>query len=70
MFVKPAPGVIVRDPATKRPLPPDGKDVPESNYWLRRLRDGDVSADASPVLDSPVPDMVEHDQIQDSEVTP
>lgn len=42
MRVKPAPGIVVRDPATKRALPADGADVPESIYWTRRLRAGDV----------------------------
>lgn len=32
----------VRDPATKRPLPAEGKEVRESSFWLRRLADGDV----------------------------
>lgn len=42
MFVRPAEGLQVRDPATKRLLPSDGKEVPESSYWLRRLKCGDV----------------------------
>lgn len=43
MRVKPArPGVIIRDPHTRRPLASEGADVPETSYWLRRLRDGDV----------------------------
>lgn len=37
MFVKPAVGLNVRDPVTKRHLPAEGKEVPESTYWLRRL---------------------------------
>ncbi len=43
MRVKPAdPNAVIRDPQTKRPLPPEGGEVPEDNFWLRRLRDGDV----------------------------
>lgn len=42
MFVIPAPGVMVRDPDTKRHLPAEGAEVPETGYWLRRVRDGDV----------------------------
>lgn len=42
MFIKPASGMHVRDPATKRPLPAEGKEVRESSFWLRRLADGDV----------------------------
>lgn len=42
MFVKPKDGLVVRDPATKRALPAEGAEVPETGYWMRRLRDGDV----------------------------
>ncbi len=43
MFVKPAPGLKVRDPKTKQHLPESGAEVPDSDsYWVRRLRDGDV----------------------------
>lgn len=43
MKVKPAtPDLIVRDPRSRLPLPPEGAEVPESNYWLRRIRSGDV----------------------------
>lgn len=49
MFVKPADGVMVRDPAHYRPLPVEGAEVSESTYWMRRLRDGDVvQAEAAP----------------------
>lgn len=43
MNVKPAdPTAIIRDPHTKRALPSSGAVVPESLFWIRRLRDGDV----------------------------
>lgn len=43
MRVKPAkPGAIVRDPDSKRPLPPEGARVSDTTYWRRRLRAGDV----------------------------
>ena len=42
MFVLPAPGRKVRDPITKKHLPAGGKEVPESTYWIRRIRCGDV----------------------------
>lgn len=44
MFATPAPGKRVLDPATREPLPAGGKLVPETSYWLRRLRDGDIVA--------------------------
>lgn len=44
--IKPAPGLIVRDLETFRPLAADGEDKPRwgwrGQYWMRRLRDGDV----------------------------
>ena len=42
MFVKPKTGSQVRDPVTKRHLPSEGKEVPSTTYWVRRLADGDV----------------------------
>jgi hypothetical protein len=46
MMVYPAPGRRVRDPHTKALLPETGRDVPDHDfYWLRRLRDGDVTAE-------------------------
>ncbi len=46
--IKPAPGLIVRDPVTYRPLAVEGEDKPRfSTYWRRRLRDGDVVLVAS-----------------------
>jgi len=42
MRVKPRDGLQVRDTLTKRLLPAEGGDVPETTYWLRRLRAGDV----------------------------
>jgi hypothetical protein len=42
MFVKPAPGLKVRDEISRLHLPAEGREVPESSYWLRRLASGDV----------------------------
>ena len=44
MRVKPAnPSAIIRDPNTRQQLPPQGGEVPDdSNFWQRRLADGDV----------------------------
>lgn len=43
MKVKPAnPGAVIRDPHTKRPLPEGGGTVPDTTFWRRRLRAGDV----------------------------
>ena len=42
MKVKCAEGRMVRDPVTLELLPPEGRDVPETQFWHRRVRDGDV----------------------------
>ncbi|WP_315751473.1 MULTISPECIES: DUF2635 domain-containing protein [unclassified Bradyrhizobium] len=47
IFLKPAPiaaggVVIVRDPLTGAPLAASGEWKTRSQYWTRRLRDGDV----------------------------
>ena len=42
LFVRPAPGARVRDPETKAPIPETGVDVPNTGYWQRRIRMGDV----------------------------
>jgi len=53
MFVKPAQGLSIRDPDLKDLLPEKGREVPDSPYWIRRLRDGDVVS--GPVKKSPEP---------------
>jgi hypothetical protein len=53
MLVKPAPGVLVRDPVSLLPLPPEGKEVPETTYWTRRLAEGSIT-------------VIQTDQISDS----
>jgi hypothetical protein len=42
MRIKPKQGYIVRDPQSHRPLAEAGEEKPRTQYWLRRLRDGDV----------------------------
>jgi len=49
MFVKPKNGLSVRDPVKGSPLPADGADVPDTIFWRRRLRDGDVTTTDKPV---------------------
>jgi hypothetical protein len=38
----PRAGVNLRDPVTKRHLPPEGAEVTLSSYWRRRIADGDA----------------------------
>lgn len=43
MHVKPkTPELVIRDPRSRTKLPPEGALVPDTSYWFRRLRDGDV----------------------------
>jgi hypothetical protein len=44
MFIKPAPGLVVRDPVTKTLIKTDQvfEVDPGDLYWNRLLRDGDV----------------------------
>lgn len=42
MFVKPIPDRTVPDPARGDSLPPEGRTVEPTQYWLRRIADGDV----------------------------
>ena len=42
MFLKPADGLKVMDPARRDYLPEAGRAVTLDNYWRRRLADGDV----------------------------
>lgn len=48
MFVKPASGLLVPNPEAAPGLPrhlaAEGADVPDTEYWRRRLADGDVVA--------------------------
>lgn len=49
MYVKPAPGLVIRDPDLYDLLPETGRDVPATDYWHRRLRDGDIVEAVAPV---------------------
>lgn len=42
MFVKPAKGRSVPDPARGDLLPSEGRNVEENNYWLRREAAADI----------------------------
>lgn len=41
-MVRPKAGLLVRDPVTGTPLPAEGREVPRSQYWLRRIEDRDL----------------------------
>ncbi|XZG71726.1 DUF2635 domain-containing protein [Chitinibacteraceae bacterium HSL-7] len=42
MFVKPVGDLVVPDPERGGVLPLSGAEVPETQYWLRRIEAGEV----------------------------
>ena len=42
LCVRPADGLVVRNPENMELLPPDGASVPDDLDWRRMIRDGDV----------------------------
>ena len=40
--IKPVKGMTIINPATMRPLPDEGADVPRNTFWLRRLQDEEI----------------------------
>lgn len=52
MYIAPAAGLIIPDPSMRGTpdyhLPPEGREVEPSEYWTRRLRDGDVEMAEEP----------------------
>ena len=42
MYVIPAQGLTIVDPDLKDRLPAEGREVPESGYWRRRIAEGSV----------------------------
>lgn len=51
VHVTPAPGRVVPDPEYGDNLPPEGRTVVRSPYWVRRIKDQDVTEDAAPAAD-------------------
>lgn len=46
IFVVPANGLTVINPANGQALPAEGDTVVRDTYWIRRLNDGDVTEGA------------------------
>lgn len=42
-LLTPRPGLVVRDPATRAPLPPEGENKRMNTYWQRRVQAKDVT---------------------------
>jgi hypothetical protein len=43
----------VPDPARGDALPPEGREVDATQYWQRRLNDGDVTESTAPTASTP-----------------
>ena len=43
MYVIPRKDFTIRDPDLRDYIPATGREVPDSGYWQRLLRDGDVT---------------------------
>ena len=53
IFIKPAPGMRVRNPDQNyQLLPPEGEYVPRSPYWAKKIRDRVVLVVAGPAAAS------------------
>ena len=49
LYLKPThPNLIVRDPVSRRALPADGGEVPDTPFWQRRLKDKSVEPTKRP----------------------
>ena len=44
-LIKPASGMLVRDPSTMQALLKEGAHVQLTSYWRRRIKDGDVTVE-------------------------
>lgn len=56
IYVCPADGIKIRDPVSKSYVPPEGMYVEPSQYWQRRVNDGDVTIHKTkPVPPAPTP---------------
>lgn len=55
MFIKPAPGLLVRDPLHMTPIPAEGRNVPDITYWHRLIGHGDLVLAEAPKEARPEP---------------
>lgn len=53
LYLKPAADRIVRDPVTLRPLDAEGEEKPDTIFWRRRLRFGEVVERSRPRSSKP-----------------
>ena len=56
MFVRAAEGRRVRHPDSLALLRPEGEQVPDTEYWFRRLREGDIEMTEPPKAEGEEPE--------------
>ena len=54
MYIRPKEGLVIPDLDRGDVLPAEGRDVPVTDFWLRRLRDGDVIPADAPAVEAEV----------------
>lgn len=69
MFVVPQEGRAVHDPLRGDLLPAAGREVDSSNYWYRRIADGDVKVTAAPVVVQQIQTVTETEVVSDDGTT-
>ena len=47
IYIKPKDDRQVPDPETGKDLPAEGREVEKNQYWMKRLKDGDVIIEQS-----------------------
>lgn len=60
MRVKPTrPGLLVKCPVSRLPVPAEGREVPENGYWLRRIAEGSLQLvePTAPPKPEPAPEL-------------
>jgi hypothetical protein len=70
MYVKPAKGLQVPDPELRDYLPKEGREVSPSEYWTRRLLDGDVKETEAPREPKAKPEAAAPQRAADAPVLP
>ena len=70
MFIKPAEGLKVRHPDTRRFLADEGEEVTVNDYWLRRVRDGDVVESDAPESAEDKPETAAESEVPIATETP
>lgn len=64
MYVVPSGGRSVPDPLRGDLLPASGREVDQSNYWCRRITDGDVKVTDTPAVTIQEPTVTQTETVE------